>query len=206
MIGLVQVGSQAMADRYAYLPFVGLFIMICWGVAEWADLQHVSMAWLAGLSMAALLALAAVTHRQIGYWKDDVTLWSHATQVTSGNWEAENNLGVTLLNEEHADQAIPHLRAAESISPSNPWTKLYIGFYEQEKGNPPRAIERYKEVMSMTQNDTVRNAGLRIRALTNMAQVYRYLGDSAHAYESLDEAKSEIRQAVQAHSKRQSDQ
>src|ERR1039458_5032891 len=93
--------------------------MICWGVAEWADRQHVSMAWLAGLSMAALLALAPVTHRQIGYWKDDLTLWSHATQVTSGNWEAENNLGATLLNEEQADQAISHLRAAESIAPSN---------------------------------------------------------------------------------------
>src|ERR1035437_4050507 len=69
----------------------------------------------------ALLALAAVTHRQIGFWKDDLTLWSHATQVTSGNWEAENNLGATLLNEEQADQAISHLRAAESIAPSNPW-------------------------------------------------------------------------------------
>ncbi len=206
MIGLVQVGSQAMADRYAYLPFVGLFIMICWGVAEWADLQHVSMAWLACLSMAALLALAAVTHRQIGYWKGDVTLWSHATQVTSGNWEAENNLGVTLLNEEQADQAISHLRAAESIAPSNPWTMLYMGLYEQDKEHLPQAIERYKQVLNMTQNDTVRYANLRIPALTNMAAVYRYLGDSPNAYESSDAAKSEIRQAVQAHSKRPSDQ
>ena len=206
MIGVVQVGSQAMADRYAYLPFVGLFIMICWGVAEWADRQHVSMAWLAGLSMAALLALAPVTHRQIGYWKDDLTLWSHATQVTSGNWEAENNLGATLLNEEQADQAISHLRAAESIAPSNPWTKLYLGFYEQQKGHLPQAIERYKQLLSMTQNDTVRCANLRIPALTNMASAYQYLGDSPHAYEFSEAAKSEIRQARQAHSKRQSDQ
>ncbi len=205
MIGLIQVGSQAMADRYAYLPFVGLFIMICWGVAEWAELQHISTAWLAGISMAALLTLAAVTHRQIGYWKDDVTLWSHATQVTSGNWEAENNLGVTLLNEEQADQAIPHFRAAESMSPSNPWSKLYIGFYEQQKGHLPQAIERYKQVISMTQNDTLRCAGLRIPALSNMASVYQYLGDSAHASESSEAAKSESREAFEAYSKRRSD-
>ena len=203
MIGLVQVGSQAMADRYAYLPFVGLFIMICWGVADWAEQRHVSKAWLPGLSVATLLALAVVTHRQIGYWKDDLTLWSHATQVTSGNWEAENNLGVTLLDESHADQALPHLRAAESISPANPWTKLYLGFYEQEKGNPQQALEHYQEVLSITQNDIVRSAGLRIRALTNMAQVYRFLGEPGHAYASLDEAKSEASQATQAHSKRQ---
>ena len=204
MIGLIQVGSQAMADRYAYLPFVGLFIMVCWGVADWAEL-HIFLAWLAGISMTALLPLAAVTHRQIGYWKDDVTLWSHATQVTSGNWEAENNLGVTLLNEEQADQAIPHLRAAESISPSNPWSKLYIGFYEQQKGHLPQAIERYKQVISMTQNDTLRSVGLRIPALSNMASVYQYLGDSAHASESSEAAKSESREAFEAYSKRQSD-
>jgi tetratricopeptide (TPR) repeat protein len=184
---------------------VGLFIMICWGVADWAELQHVSIAWLAGVSIVGLLALAGVTHRQIGYWKDDVALWSHATQVTSGNWEAENNLGVTLLNEEQADQAISHLQAAESISPSNPWVELYIGFYEQQKGHLPQAIERYKQVISMTQNDTVRYAVLRIPALNKMASIYWYLGDSAHAYEALETAKSESREALEAQSKRQAD-
>lgn len=75
MIGLVQVGGQAMADRYAYLSFIGLFLMICWGVTEWAARRHISAAWLAGVSAAVLLALAAVAHHQVDYWGDNVTLW-----------------------------------------------------------------------------------------------------------------------------------
>src|SRR5271165_3336520 len=66
MIGLVQVGAQAMADRYAYLPFVGLFIIACWGVSDFFERRNLSTAWLATPSLAGLVALAVVTHRQIG--------------------------------------------------------------------------------------------------------------------------------------------
>ena len=82
MIGLVQVGPQAMADRYAYLPLVGLFIMTCWGVSDWASRRRISNRWLASASIAALAVLSVTAHRQIGYWKDDVTLWSHTVNVT----------------------------------------------------------------------------------------------------------------------------
>src|SRR5271165_3871570 len=77
MIGLVQVGAAAMADRYAYLPFIGLFIMICWGIAEWAERRQISPRWLAAPSFAVLIALSAVTYRQLSYWRDNVLLWSH---------------------------------------------------------------------------------------------------------------------------------
>ena len=88
-------GHARMADRYAYLPFLGLFIMICWGVADLVSQRKSGLqrAWLAGLSLAVLLVLAIVTHRQISYWSDNVSLWSHALQVTGANWLAENNLG-----------------------------------------------------------------------------------------------------------------
>ncbi|MGO9515629.1 MAG: hypothetical protein ACLPND_01150, partial [Candidatus Korobacteraceae bacterium] len=76
MIGLVQVGRQAMADRYAYLSFVGLFLMICWGVAEESEQLHLRPALLWIASVVVLLALAAVTHRQVGYWKDSYALWT----------------------------------------------------------------------------------------------------------------------------------
>src|SRR5208283_3716151 len=88
MLGLKQVGAQAMADRYAYLPFVGLFLMVCWSAAEWSEQRKLATAWLAVPSVIVLLVLMVVTHRQIDYWSDHVTLWSHALQVTSGNWQA----------------------------------------------------------------------------------------------------------------------
>ncbi len=74
MIGLIQVGVQAMADRYAYLPLIGLFIMICWGVADWSEQRRISPAWLASVSLAALLALTVVARIQLNHWADNVTL------------------------------------------------------------------------------------------------------------------------------------
>ena len=117
-MGLKQVGSQAMADRYAYLPFIGLFIMVCWGCADWAEERTLATAWLAAPGIAVLLALTVVAHRQIDYWGDNVTLWSHTLQVTSGNWQAENNLGMALFRQGRMEEAIPHFRAAAAIDPS----------------------------------------------------------------------------------------
>src|SRR6185437_14480093 len=78
MIGIVQVGDQAMADRYAYQPFIGLFIMFCWGItAAWKKLSLPALA-LPVCGAVPLLCAVLVTHRQIDYWQDDRTLWSHA--------------------------------------------------------------------------------------------------------------------------------
>jgi hypothetical protein len=194
MIGLVQVGSQAMADRYAYLPLVGLFIMICWGVSDWAQERNLSTAWLAASSLAALLALAVVAHRQLTYWSDNVTLWAHTVQVTSGNWSAENNLGAALLNKGQMEDAIAHFRSAEAIYPNDPRTFLFIGFYEQQHGNLRAAIEEYKRVISVTQNDIWNNAKLRDNAYVNMGYAYRDLGDPAHAEESFTAAEIQRRE------------
>src|SRR5271165_6325286 len=113
MLGLQPVGYkglQGIADRYAYLPFIGLFIMLCWGVP---DLLSKSAAatkrtWLTGLSLAVLLLLAAITHRQLNYWSDNASLWSHTLQVTGPNWLAENNLGKILMSEGQEDAGAAH--------------------------------------------------------------------------------------------------
>ena len=76
MIGIVQVGDQALADRYAYQPFIGLFIVFCWGVAAaWKKLNLPERA-LPVCSAVVLLCVALATHRQIDYWQDDLALWS----------------------------------------------------------------------------------------------------------------------------------
>jgi protein O-mannosyl-transferase len=184
MIGLMQVGIQAMADRYAYLSFVGLFIMVCWGIAEWASQRHISSAKLAAVSVVALLALAVMTRRQVSYWDDNVKLWSHAVAVTRNNYMVEDHLGGALLADGQRDAAMPHFYRAVAINPDDPDSNLNIGGYEQQQGNLPQAIARYNKVISSTQNSAVLNAGVRAKAFDNMGYVYRQLGDLPHARES----------------------
>ena len=83
MVGLVQVGGQAMAHRYAYLPLIGVSIVACWGVSTGPSSGTSPTAWLAGASAVVLLALTLVAHRQVDYWSDNVSLWTHTLQVTT---------------------------------------------------------------------------------------------------------------------------
>src|ERR1019366_3907636 len=77
VIGLVQAGEQGMADRYAYLPFVGLFLAIIWAFSEWARERRISAMYIAVTAFCVLGALMAVTHKQIGYWRNTRSLWAH---------------------------------------------------------------------------------------------------------------------------------
>ncbi len=183
MIGLVQVGTQAMADRYAYLPLVGLFIMMCWGVGDWAEQRHLSVAWLGSASVVLLVALIWIDHQQIGYWEDNITLWTRTLQVTRNNWVAEDNLGGALMEQGKLDAAISHFRAAAAIYPGDPVSHLDIGFYEQEHKNWPQAIEQYQEVLNLTPSPK-----LRAEAYNNLALMDRDLGDYAAARDNFQQA------------------
>src|SRR5271169_1926121 len=197
MIGLVQVGVQAMADRYAYLPFVGMFIMAVWAGADWLAYKRVATAWQTGISVAALLALALLARQQLGYWTDNVKLWtrvaaleSKALQTNPDNWVAENNLGHALLNVGQEEQAIVHFRAAVAINPGDADSALNIGAYEQEHKEIFAAIEQYKKVIAMTQSTARLNAVTRAQTFRNMGLAYRQLGDYADARQSFQQAVS----------------
>ena len=177
MIGVVQVGTQAMADRYAYLPFVGLFIMVCWLVAELGCAKlHLSPVLLPAASVVVLLALALVSYRQVGFWSDHITLWTHVLEVTNNNWVAENNLGTALLKTGRMEEAIPHFRAAAALDPTDPNSTMNIGTYEQMHGNLPAAIELYRKAAEMARNPKVK-----ARAYNNLAYAYKDTGDLADA-------------------------
>ena len=123
MLGLEGVGyqgKQGIADRYAYLPFIGLFIMISWGIAAWAEARQVPLAAVRSVYVAVLLCLGVASYRQVGYWQDNVTLWSHALDVTSGNFLAENNLGKALLTEGKLEDGVAHFYKAAAIYPDGP--------------------------------------------------------------------------------------
>jgi len=205
MIGLVQVGRQAMADRYAYLPFIGLFIMICWGVADcvvassrWLgsrrglttagaetanSRQPVSAILLATVSAGVVVALILVAHRQIDYWGDNVTLWSHTLQVTNRNYEAEEDLGEALLEKGEQADALIHFYQATEIDPRRTLPHMHIAVYDQEHGKLQEAIEQYRKAISVSQNSST-NA----RAFSNMGHAYLQLGNMAQASENLQEA------------------
>ena len=185
MIGIVQVGRQAMADRYAYLPLLGIFIMICWGVSDWAGAKHLPTALLPVASGVAILALALVAHRQIGYWSDNITLWTHTIEVTAPNYIAQDDLGGALMDRKRMDEAIGHFREAVEIHPVDPVSNFNIGFYDQQHGDLEQAIMQYKKAIILTTSPS-----LKIKALTNMGLAYRDLGDPDKARECFDAAKA----------------
>jgi len=183
MIGLVQVGTQAMADRYAYLPFIGLFIMVCWLVADWAAQVRVPLMAMRAISVVVLAALGLVSHRQVGFWNDHITLWTHTLDVTHDNWVAENNLGTALLKKARVEEAIPHFRAAVRLDPSDPNSTLNIGTYEQMHGDLPAAIKSYKAAAALA-----RNPETRAKAYNNLGYAYKGVGDFINARDSFEKA------------------
>jgi tetratricopeptide (TPR) repeat protein len=184
MIGLVQVGEQAMADRYAYLPFVGLFLMVSWGLAEWAETKKISSAWLAVPALAILVAFGVLTYRQIGYWRNSETLWSYALRVTSvRSYKAHFNLAVTYDAEGRYDEAVEQFRDAIDPRDDDPRIHLGLGIYDQRHGHAPEAIEEFHSVLGLSAD-----AAMRADALTNLGSAYQQLHDYAHAHESFVEA------------------
>ena len=116
--GLVQVGAQFWADRYAYLPLIGVSIAVVWGVAAWARRPaHARLA--AGVAAAVLLAYTTAAFAQVRLWRDSRTLFEHALRVTRDNWVIENNLGVLLSDDDPASmEARRHLERAVQIRPA----------------------------------------------------------------------------------------
>ena len=183
MIGLVQVGRQAMADRYAYLPFLGLFIMVCWGAAQLFEEKRLPAKLLPVASALIIVALCVTTRRQIGYWADNVILWTRTIQVTPPNYVAEDNLGGAWLGRHRLDNAIAHFRAAAAIHPVDPISAFNIGYYEHQQGNLAGAIAQYKKAIILTTSPS-----LKAQSYDNMGRAYRALGEADEARECFDQA------------------
>ena len=182
MIGLVQADVQGMADRYAYVSFVGLFIMVCWGVADWAAKRQLPKALLPAVAIAALAALTLVTHHQLGYWADNISLWSHSAQVTTNNWKAELMWGSALDADGQHDAAVQHFLAASKVERHDPFIETAIATYAHTHGNFPMALEYYNRALADGWN-----SDQRAMTLQNMAAVYRLMGDPEKAEECLAE-------------------
>jgi tetratricopeptide (TPR) repeat protein len=117
VIGIVQAGRQAMADRYAYVPLLGIFVMTAWSVAEFSPRLPLGRGSRFALVAAVLSLYAVFSFVQIGYWRDSLTLFQHALQVTPDNSITEDNLGTAYVEKGLLEQAVPHYVAAIRLSP-----------------------------------------------------------------------------------------
>jgi len=152
MIGLVQVGVQSMADRYAYIPFIGLFIVVCWGVADLMETQEVPWFVSTVLCGVVLAAFGSMCYRQVSHWDDNLKLWSRTLEITHDNYIAEDCMATALLAEGRVEEAAEHLRSAVRINPQDPLGNLNLAFYEQQHGMYGDAIARYDAVLRLTSN------------------------------------------------------
>jgi protein O-mannosyl-transferase len=161
VIGIVSVGEQAMADRYAYLPYIGLFVAVVWLVAEIARDCKISVVWLVAPAVLILATLGVLSRRQLGYWHDSESLWRHTLSVTEGNYMAHGGLARALAMQGRTDEAIAEFNAAQSLHAYSFSDMIDVGVYEQTQGKAQDAVSQYQ-----------RAAG---------ASAYVQMGDLSHA-------------------------
>jgi tetratricopeptide (TPR) repeat protein len=179
VIGLVQVGDQAMADRYVYLPLIGIFVMIVWGAADAADRRQINLALRAAIAFVILAALSFLTWRQIGYWQSDYELWSHTVKVTKHNVVANENLSKTLMQIGRPQEAIPGFEEAASLNPGDPFRHVNLAAALLESERPTDAIAQYEFTIQVTADPTIK-----ARCYESIATIYDELGEYAKVREN----------------------
>ena len=154
VIGIMQVGSQSMADRYTYIPLIGIFISLVWGLWElFCRLRHGKIAF-GVVSVTALVLFTVITQIQVGLWKNSETLFRHAIEVTKNNYMAHNNLGVVLSDKGDAEGAIREYQEALRINPMFYLAHFNLGLAYTKKGEANRAIEYYVKGLQINPNYT----------------------------------------------------
>jgi hypothetical protein len=212
VIGLVQIGSQAMADRYTYVPHIGLFILLVWSVPAAVERSRPGKVFVAALCGCLLFGLSAMTWAQVGYWRDGVTLYAHAIGVTQKNWLAWNNLGMQYLNAARLQSALDCFGEAVRIKSNYADGWYNLGVAQARLGLSRQAIESYEASLRLDPRnaDGWTNLGiarqnigdygpaivayqsaLQIRpddslALQNLVLVYASQGDLAKVFSTLE--------------------
>ena len=173
VIGLVQVGEAAMADRYAYIPLLGIFVMIAFRAADFVQ----GKLWMLAPAAAVVVALGFATYRQISYWQTNVDLWSHALAVTQNNFIAEDNLGGALILTNREEEAHAHFEAAARINPKDPMSRSNLGTYYGTHNRLHDAVTEYEAAAGMTSDP-----GLLAQIYANLGAAYRVLGEDDNSY------------------------
>lgn len=180
VIGLFQAGAQEMADRFSYVPMIGILIMVAWGIPDSLKNWGRRKTALGVLSGIAVLACAGLTWAQVQLWRDSITLFSHTLKVTTGNFIAHNNMGTALSDQGKTEEAIAHYESALRIAPkyAKAWINLGIAYEESDRN--AKAIEAYQQAQRLNPNDA--------EAWNSLGSAYGKSGQTAKAIEAIGQA------------------
>jgi tetratricopeptide (TPR) repeat protein len=194
VIGLVQVGLQTMADRYTYVPLIGLFIMVAWGVPDILGKWRYKKKIFAVSSVFVLSAFMICTWFQVGKWRNSMTLFQNAADVTENNYVAYEKLGEALAAQGKMDSAIQHYSEALRIRPDFESTYLSMGVALREQGNYDAAIRHFREALRINPNNAIAHNNLGVvlarkgnakEAASQFFEAIRINSDYAGAYYNL---------------------
>ncbi len=215
VIGLVQVGDQSMADRYTYIPLIGIFLIAGWGVLPYlvSRHSHPRTAYLA-LSACVLLPCAIAARNQVRYWSDDVALWRRALEVGPDNALARKNMGAALMSQGRNKEAIPHLVRSLRMDPNDRVGEINLGMALIAEKRFDEALPHFMEVLR-TKPDAEAHYGAGAclmqqgrldEAITQFDEALRLKPDMAEAryclglvlikQDRLDEAIQQLREAL----------
>jgi hypothetical protein len=147
VIGIIQIGDHVMADRYTYLPSVGIAVMLAWGISSLIKSEDLRKKILFPSGIAVLAIIAVLTWKQCSYWKNSIELFKQALQVTEANYKAHANLGLALFNEGKIEEAIDHYNQAIRIEPNYNQAYYNRGTIYTKLGQYQRAIKDYNEAI-----------------------------------------------------------
>ena len=155
VIGLIQVGPQAMADRYTYIPMTGLFIIIAWGFSDLSTKWHYRKIVLTLFAVIILSVLAVSTFFQLGYWRSSIALFEYAVNITENNYLAHNNLGAALLEKGKFDKAVLHIKESLRIEPGCKAALYNLGAALSAQGKLDKAVLHYNDVLKINPEDAI---------------------------------------------------
>jgi len=200
MIGVVQVGNQAMADRYAYLPLIGIFIALAWESEDLVVRRGVDLKWSVAAGCIVLVSLSLVTLQQIKVWSSSSALWTHTLEITKHNivaerslYLAEDNLAYELLSLGRQDEALEHFQNAARLSPADPLSHWALAAHLDDQGRLAEAMQNYEVVASNSKNPRQLTA-----AYLSLAVIASELGQYAKASEYSQKALQTDPQTVDA--------
>jgi len=207
VIGLVQVGSQSRADRYTYIPLVGIFILIAWGAAEVSERWPRAKPALISLCALACAACFTLTLFQIRYWKNSQVLFEHAIRVTSNNHVAYNGLGLALRSQGRLEDAIPNYEQALRIKPQYPDANTNLGEVLLLKGHPEAAIPHLLTALSVKPDSAeahvnlgaaLNKLGKHAESIAEYREALRLQPDNAVAHSGLGGSLADAGQTAEA--------
>ncbi len=200
VVGLVQVGAQGMADRYTYLPLVGVFFAAVWGMGDVIAKRPAFDRPALAAAGAAIALCAWLSHAQAAVWLDSGSLWAHALEADPNNYRAHNALGVLAADRGDSAGALRHFEAAASLEPGYADAQNNLGLAFANAGRFDEAIARYRSAIDLKPEfaEPHANLGMALLSTDHPADAVRELSDALRLNGTLKDGRSHLAQAEHA--------